>query len=150
MRGTVTIAFIKALATSLQKQYNTLDLFRTQKQYELSITSQVIWLEKMLNGIFDPINTGIYIEDVGPVTQVYVNNKAESPRPRYIYNKAENAYATYIRNKSESVYPYNFTVMVPYIIYQGLLTNNYSGLKAMKANLNKYKMFGTVYQIQSY
>ncbi|HNX90009.1 MAG TPA: hypothetical protein PKH58_13110 [Paludibacteraceae bacterium] len=150
LRGATLIAILKALLHPLQSLHFLLDAFRIQKQYELSITSQVIWLEKMLNTIFDPLNELIYIQDVGAVNQVYMSNKAESPHPRYLYNKAEAAYPTYIYNKSEDIYQFNFTVMVPLAIYNNLLLNNNSGLNQMKANLNKYKMFGTIYIIQSY
>ena len=91
LRGKTLIALLKALVLPLQNIHISLDAFRTKKQYELSVTSQVIWLEKMLNTIFDPLNELIYIEDIGAVEQVYVAHKYENHRPPYIYHKYEGA-----------------------------------------------------------
>ena len=141
MRGAALKSMLKSLVTPLQNVHNALDVFRIQKQYELSITSQVIWIEKMLNKIYDPIGEGITIEDVGYFDQVYLRNKAESPHPKYIYNKSEGEDAKILYNKNEAFYHYRFKVMVPDAIY------DVSILDSIKANLNKYKMFGTQYQI---
>jgi len=150
LRGNAITALIKALVLPLQNLHLSLDAFRTQKQYELNITSQVIWLEKMLNNIFDPINEQIYIEDVEADVQVYIAHKYESHRPPYIYHRSESAYPTFIYHRNEVLLQSNFTVMVPVLIYNGLLQNNSSGLNKMKASINKYKLFGTTYTIQSY
>jgi len=150
LRGNAIIALLKCLVLPLQNLHLSLDVFRTQKKYELSITSQVIWLEKMLNTIFDPINELIYIEDVEADVQVYIAHKFENRRPPYIYHRAECAYHTFIYHRSEMLLQSNFTVMVPVLIYNGLLQNNSSGLNQMKASINKYKLFGTTYTIQSY
>ena len=154
LRGKTLIALLRMLVVPLQKLYQLLDAFRSDKQFELSITSQVIWLEKMLNKYFDPLIAGIYIVDVGAVNQVYVANKSEIPHPRYLYNKSDIAYVnaqkTILYNKNEGVFAYNFTVMVPNALYQELLLNNQNGLNRMKAKLNQYKLFGTIYNIQPY
>ena len=150
LRGSFTKAFLNSLVVTLQNLHNNLEDYRILKEYELSINGQVIWLEKMLNDRYDPSSQQIYIEDVGLVEQVYLNNKSENPRPPYIYNKAHPGTPTYLRNRSEDVYQFNFTVWVPISIYTGLLDNNETELKAMKALINKYKMFGTIYIIQSF
>lgn len=141
---------LKSLLTPIQNAHNSLAAFRTQKQYELSVTSQVIWLENMLNRYYDPLGNGIYIEDVGSVNQVYVANKTESPRPRYVYNKSEAAYKTYLYNKVENVWQFNFIVKVSALVYSNLQANNNTGLNSMRANLNKYKIFGSLYTIQQF
>ncbi len=150
LRGKAIIALLKALVLPLQNLHLSLDAFRSQKQYELSITGQVIWLEKMLNSIFDPINEHIYIEDVEADVRVYIAHKNENRRPPYIYHRAESSYQTFIYHRNEILLQSSFTVMVPVLIYNDLLQNNSSGLNKMKANINKYKMFGTTYTIQSY
>ena len=148
LRGKTIIAMLQSMLTPLQNLHVTLARFRTLKAYELSITPQIIWLEKMLNDKFDVIGAGIYITDVEEIPQVWMSNKSENPHPDHIFNKSEATDIIYVFNRIENTYGFNFTVMVPVIIYQQLLAN--SGLDSMKAHINKYKLFGTRYIIKSY
>jgi hypothetical protein len=151
LRGPGLQAWLKALVTPLQALHNMLSAYRTRKHYEMAITSQVIYLEKMLNDIYDPTNEAIYIDDIGKVDKVYLFNKIEGKQPPYIYNKSESGYVpTYLHNKTEITYIFNFVVMVPAAIYSDLLLNNSQGLASMKANINHYKLFGVTYTIQPY
>ncbi|MFZ4707896.1 MAG: hypothetical protein ACOYMF_17985 [Bacteroidales bacterium] len=152
MRGTTLRALLKALVTSVQNLHDSLDAFRTRKQYELAINGQVIWLEKMLNGIFDPVDEGIYIEDLGNTRDVFLFNANEENDAVYVFNNDESIdpeQETVIYNDDEIYSWFKFKVKVPSGIYADLLLNNSSGLKMMESNLNKYKVFGTNYEIVS-
>ncbi len=151
LKGPTIVAFLRAAVLPLQNLHFSLDAFRTQKHYELSITSQVIWLEKMLNKLYDPINEDIYIVDVGASNQVNIYFDSEVKRPPILFFASETATEeTVIYFNSESVNEFNFTVMVPAALYSTLVVNNNSLLSNMKININKYKIFGTVYIIKSY
>jgi len=143
-------ALLSTILTTIQSLFTQLRDYRNLKNYELSITSQVVWLEKMLNDTYDPVNARIYIEEFLDDNCIYLFNKSENEHPPYIYNKSENQEKSFISNKSEtSIYPY-FNVRVPSYIYSQLILNNNSRLNEMKAKINKYKVFGTSYIIQAY
>lgn len=144
-------AFLKALLSSLlisiQNTYNNLRDYRDLKNYELAITPQVIWLEKMLNDKYDAVWARIYIEEYMLDERMYIFNKSEIEHPPYIYNKSENQPKNYISNSGESNIDIFFKVRVPQTIFNLLLANNSSLLNEMKANINKYKVYGTYYSI---
>lgn len=141
--------FLKAFNKHLQTLYNELNAYRARKSYEMSINGQVMWIERMLNDYYDNLLRRIYIIDVNNDTTTYLYNKAENITPPYIYNKVENAPKTYIQ-LSVDASNYAFRVQVPYALYVQLIANNEALLNQMKANINKYKVFGVNYVIQSY
>lgn len=62
--------------------------FRAKYQvlvYKIAFTFQVIYIEKVLNNKFDPVNTGIYIQDAGITVRHYLYRKSESKPPIYKY-----------------------------------------------------------------
>lgn len=150
LRGNTIKAWLSCLVTAIQQYYTYLKNYRSTKQYHLSITSQVMYLEHGLNDTFDPVMRAIYIDEYYESTRITVFNKSENLHPPYIYNKSENATKTYLRNKNETNYNYYFVVWVPWLVYIGLFLNNSDKLNKMKALLNKYKCFGTFYLIKPY
>lgn len=150
LRGSAIKGFIGSLVCVIQGLFNQLRDYRTQKSYELHITSQVMYLEHILNTTFDPGLRRIYIDEYYESVQTTVFNKSETEHPPYIFNKSEQAGKIYLYNKSETSYNYYFIVWVPLILYFGLLLNNYSKLNRMKALLNKHKAYGTFYIIKPF
>lgn len=148
-RATIITAFLKSLCTTIQLLFTRLKNFRETKAFELSVTSQVMWLEEMLNQRFDPGMRRIFIDEEYQDVRVIAYNKSEGLHPPYIYNKQENV-KVYLRNKSETGYNYYFVVWVPELLYNLLLVSNESKLNLMKALLNKYKCYGTRYLIKPY
>lgn len=151
MRGATLRALLKSFVTTMQNLHNSLDAFRTRKRYELSITAQVIWLEKMLNVIFDPVDGGIVIEDLGNSKDLFLFNENEGNEAVYVFNMDETIdpeQETVFYNDDEIYSWFKFKVIVPSAIYAELLLNNNSGLKMMESKLNIYKVFGTNYTIE--
>lgn len=137
-------AWMYALAYPLEYLYDLLIAFVSKTNLEASITGQVIYLEHILNHVFDAVNERIYISDgdgLGEtyhyfeseeVEGVYLYNEAESdPSPTYYYNQAEN-------NASDT----DFIVNVPSVlVYDSVLMNYY---------INRYRLAGKRYEIQTF
>src|SRR4051812_23650373 len=69
--------------------YNNLLRFRKLKLYQLSITPQVCYLEKLLNDQYDYFSRGIYIVDAEDKDPIYIFQEIED-KPVYIFTEAEN------------------------------------------------------------
>lgn len=60
--------------------------------YQMSFNGQTIYLEHVLNDRFDPVNRGIYIENVDSIVGLYIYNKPEPKPKNYIYRKWNSTY----------------------------------------------------------
>lgn len=63
IRGEKVVAYLTALVLPIQSINNAFSQWANSKRYTLQFTGQVIYLEHILNDIFDPVNRLIYIED---------------------------------------------------------------------------------------
>ncbi len=116
-------------------------LEQRQKTLEyLAYNSQVIYLERLLNQVFNNGNTGIYISDAVQFDYWFLYNNAEQ-HPQYLYNTSENQ-PVFLYNEQEFDTNYDFIVWVPTAV-----TFN---INRMRALINRYKLAGKRYDIQTY
>lgn len=71
-------AWLKGLVSPINKTHGDLLTFRKQKLYELGITPQVCYLQKLLNDRFDYVGRGIYISDGTKSTDVWLALDSEN------------------------------------------------------------------------
>jgi len=147
LRGERFVAWIGSLLQPVQSLNATFADEAEAIRYALKLNGQVIYLEHLLNDVFDPSLRRIYIDD--PIdTQVitaYVFNKAEAQSPLYIYNKVEavNGLAV-IYNKGElNNSTDDFIVHVP----AADLTA--TAQVQMRFYINKYRIAGKRYSFQT-
>lgn len=66
---------------------NEFEKIRQEFIDKIAYTAQVIYLEKILNDRFDPVNRGIYISNASRFSNYYLYRKAELKPPYYLYRK---------------------------------------------------------------
>lgn len=88
LRFPEVVAYLMILAAPFIGLYNNFLLFRDQVIYKLTITPQVVYLEKMLNDRYDTTLRRIYIMDGQEYAQLFIYRKAEL-KPLFLYRKSE-------------------------------------------------------------
>jgi hypothetical protein len=145
LRSPEVIAWVTLLCMPFAYLYTVLISFRQAKLYQLSITPQVCYLEKMLNDRYDFLLRRIYIIDGALFDPTYEFLKVEN-KPNFIYTKAEISAgqpASYDYLKGEiGAFTFDFIVKVP-----TSLTFNQDEMKGL---INTYKLASKIYTIQTF
>lgn len=151
------IALLSAYIKPVRTLYTEFLAFVDMCRYDLSITGQIIYLEKLLNDKFNNglpaytsgIPTGIYITDPGDfIFPKYVWNKIEDRKGLILYNKSEHVQGPYLYNIAEMDGQYHYIIHVPYTV--GNVTTNALLVAQMKTRLNRYRVAGRNYKIVNY
>lgn len=145
LRGEKLQAIVKALIKPLQTLNDEFVIYINDTFYLISFTGQVIYLEKVLNDLYDSSLRRIYIQN-GTLLGLppYIYNVVEN-RERYIYRKNEtNPNQLYLRNIQEYTSSNDFIVFVPSGINTPQLETQ------IKAIVNRYKLAGKRYSIQTF
>lgn len=141
IRTTEVIAWISRLCDPFVYIYNLVISFRQAKLYELSITPQVCFLEKMLNDRYDNTLRRIYIKDGQRFDAVYDYLAAEA-HTDYLYLQSE-GHADYDFLQGEiGAFSFDFVVFVPSSIIFDI--NEMNGL------VNNYKLASKFFTIQTF
>lgn len=139
----ITKAWLYSLIQPIIELYAIFSSYRIQALYTLSFTGQVIYLEKLLNDTFNNGGTEIFIEDGILKIAQFLFNTAEDADPFYVFNTAEtNEENLYLYNTAEYTGNLDFIVKVPTAL---VFDEN-----QMKSLINKYKLAGKNYIIQTY
>jgi len=110
------VAWVLWLALPIVVIYNLLIVFRNFVLYNLTITPQVVYLQKMLNDKYDDDERRIYIEDGisylplflytrGEENPVFIYRRSEA-NPKYVFTRGEvgqstNDFVVYVPNEVE-------------------------------------------------
>ena len=139
LRKTKFLAWVAILITAVQFIYQNLLRFRTQKLYELAITPQVCYLQKLLNDRYDYVQRRIVITDAIDQSPIYFFVRSEI-KQKYFYARSENK-PTYFFTRGESgTLKNDFIVRVPAgIVFQ---------LAEMTSLIQTYKMASKKFAIQ--
>lgn len=140
-RKTGLVVLMKTLLYPLFQAHDRFIRYREAKNYELLITTQVAWLERLLNDKYDSTQRLIYINDAEWHLPVFLYQEAES-QPVYIYTTAENQPKWLYMEAEAGMVKDDFVVNVP----QYVVMNE----SEMRSYLDQYKLFGTKYKIQRY
>lgn len=106
------LSWLNIIVSPVITIYNDLIRFRFQKLYELGITPQVVYLQKLLNDRFDFVARRITIVDSIEHDVLYIYTDAEL-KPVYIKTDGEAA-PTFIYTDAEiGIVPNDFVVKVP-------------------------------------
>ena len=139
----ITKSWLYSLIQPIIELYAIFSSYRIQALYTLSFTGQVIYLEKLLNDTFNNGGTEIFIEDGILKIAPFLFNTAEDADPFYVFNTAEtNEENLYLYNTAEYTGNLDFIVKVPTAL---VFDEN-----QMKSLINKYKLAGKNYTIQTY
>lgn len=150
------ISYLRALITPIQWLLDIGEIFAEEIFVRVSHNSQIIYLEHLLNLIFNNDTPGILIIDTANIEYTYLANKHEGYDPSYLFNTLEGDPPTpggydpvFVGNNAEYANQFDFIVKVPALVYVELLLNNEQGLNYMKSQINFYKLAGKRYKIES-
>lgn len=142
MRRSVFLTWMTRMIGPFVVIYQALLLYRSAKIYQLLITPQVCYLERLLNDRYDHTQRRIYITDGEDKPPTYIYQNAEL-KPLYVYNNSEGQPARYIYTSGESGdHKDDFIIWVPVAI---------SFENAEMVSLVKgFKLAGTKFKIQRF
>jgi hypothetical protein len=140
LRKEVLVAFLRAMTSPVEADYNLFLAHRKNNLYRLRMNGQVCYLRKVLNDAFPDAHGAIRIED-GTTVGHWL----------YAYDGDNNPYINYLPITDEGTVFYDkstilegvsgFTVVAPHAIYS---VNNDARLRSL---LNIYKLLGKSYTI---
>lgn len=132
-------AFLRVMIVELKAVYNAMLSQKDNFIYYLTITPQVVYLEKMLNDRYDFFERRIYLLDGRNFDALYIYKKIEE-QPVLFYRKSEGSTPIYLYLKSEvGNDASDFVVCVPSVV----VFNE----AEMKSLINTFKLAGTIYSI---
>lgn len=124
LRRMIVAAFLFALAAPLTVLRDRFNLFRSEKETQMSYNAQVCHLRKMLNDKFDAGSRRVYIEQRQNISHLFIHRREEE-RPVML--------GRVMLNRRDAIeYDSTFIVHVPQSLQP--LEN------AMRAALNYYKL----------
>lgn len=141
LRKPILTALMMVFASPFINIYNLLMSFRTNVIYKLTITPQVVYLEKMLNDRYDTSERRITITDGKTYNSIFLFKKTES-KPVFLFLKSEVGFLkTFLFQKNETgQFTWDFIVNVPVAV--SFNTNELIAL------VNTYKLASKTYKIK--
>lgn len=139
LRKVLHISWLQAITYPVNILYQQFRRNRDANLYRLSITPQVVYMEKLLNDRYDLADRGIRIVDAvsNEVTLIY---QEEESKPKFLYTETE-AQPIYLFTEAEiGNEPVDFYVLVP-----APITFNENEMSAL---IDTYKLAGMAYKIQ--
>jgi hypothetical protein len=133
--------YLFAATKGLETVHGFFKTFRIKSIKDLQFTGQLVYLEHILNDDFDNGVRGIYIINVNVNQFNFVYRKIEN-KPVYLSRKSEGATPFYLSRRAEYGFIVDFIVNVPIAV---VFDSN-----QMKALINKYKLAGKRYKIETY
>lgn len=135
------LAFATALVRPLESVRQSLLRFKAAKEYHLTITPQVCYLERLLNTRYDRRDRRIFIADGIDRPPLYIYARAEN-KSVFIYTRGEDQpVAVYTRGESTYLLD-DFIIWVP-----DSLDFDESEMTSL---VKVYKLAGTKFKIQRY
>jgi hypothetical protein len=137
------IALLMVLVYPVVYIYNQLIAFRDFVKYKLSITPQVVYLEKMLNDRYDDTLRRIYILDGSSYDPIFIYTEAEL-QPQFLYTESETAKpkTDLFTDGEVGQFTFDFVVYVPADI-------EFIEIE-MKTRIDEYKLASKFFKIQTF
>ena len=133
------LAWLGIMVAPVQFLYQDLLRFRTQKLYELAITPQVCYLQKMLNDRYDYVQRRIVIVDAMEQDPVYIFRTSEN-KPQFFYRRSENQPVYFFTRGESGALRNDFVIQVPAaIVFPSA---------EMRSLVQTYKLAGKKFAIQ--
>lgn len=135
------VAYLNLLVSPIVYVYTLLLSLREQLIYRLTITPQVVYLEKLLNDRWDNAERRIYIIDGPQYDLLYLYTKAEL-QPVHFYRASEDQKVFIFTKGEASQITFDFVIYVP---------NDVTFDTAeMTALVKDYRLAGKLFTIQTF
>ncbi len=140
LRKAKLLLLAKSCIYPLISLHNNFLKYRKAKIYQLTITSQVCYLEQMLNDKYDFTLRRIEIKDGEWFQPWYISQEAEN-KPKYLFRASENQPQYVYTGGEAGEFKDDFVVVV-------LASISFS-IPEMRSAIDSYRLFGTRYTIQT-
>ena len=132
--------FLSILKGGISFTNNQFIKFRNDQLYKVNISGQVIYLEKYLNDLYDPLYRRIYIEDAALVLPPFIYAVTDGEPSTFVYANSDTTSAPfYLYSLNEYYANPEFIVYIPLV--RIIYTNQ------IKSIINKYKLAAAKYKI---
>lgn len=140
-RTQFNLSWFETLLSGLNYSMDRFGDYKADALRRLSYNGQTLYLEKMLNDIYDPSLRRIVIKHEES-NDVYWYNEDEGQAPNYLHNEGETgATQQYLYNEGE-----NFGALAPGIDFRILAPASLSTKEIqMRADVKKYSLAGKVF-----
>lgn len=127
------LAFFNCVGDVLNSLMFNYKSWLRDRHYEISITPQVCYIEKMLNDEFDRTQRRIYISEPARLQTNYFYRETDGKNWYFGSGK-------FFADDTRFKYPYDFIINMPI----GLMINK----ERLTALVNKYKLLGKTYRLK--
>lgn len=114
LRNAKMVSWLTALINPVQYIYNAFMTQRYDNLYILNHSSQVVYMQAVLNDMFDSTLRRIVVKDPTYKDPMYLYLDSEN-KPVYLYTDAESQ-PQYLYTDAETVAGYDFIVQVPAVV----------------------------------
>ena len=125
-------SILTALGMVLNNTLNGIEVVFGKWHYDLAVTPQVCYLEKMLNDEYDRIQRRVYIEEMGSTNGYFFFRATDPAYVKFYFGKA-----WFIEDTRYGV-DTGFTVVLP---------TDIQATDRMRAQIDRYKLISTNYTI---
>ena len=146
-RPTLT-ALLEAFLTPLINLYIRFLEFKADTDYKQSITSQVVYMEKMLNDAYDPIARRIFIQNAQRIQPVWFY-EPEDELPVFFYEEGERPVYFY-EPEDFAIYSPDFTVHIPEAIRPPTQGEEDTFITALRGKVDYFKIYSKNYNTVFY
>jgi len=144
LRNASIMAFVRLIVAPFIIIYQVFKLFRDATIYDLTITPQVCYVEKILNDRYDPILRGIYTDDAIEHNGLYLFLDPED-KPVILYtDPEEHPVPMFTDGEIDGAVLYDFIVFVPLLV-----TASHSIIE-ISSLINRKRLPGMRFAIQIY
>lgn len=146
LRKPAVFAFVKAALKPLEQTHSSFLSFRDDSLYKVRHTSQKVYIEAVLNDIFDPMQRRIRIANTEFKQAVYFY-EPEERREVFFYEPDENKPVYFYDSSDLAGAGVDFTVLVPPDLQPGTTEAENAMLTRMRGLVDYYKLYSKNYNI---
>lgn len=137
------LAYLRSAAKPLKDINDSLIITRDKINFDLSFTGQKIYLQEILNQLFDTASRRIFIENQTDfLLDNFIHFDVEQKPPFFLHFEAEGKPPTFFSFETEYGLDFDFVVFVP-----STLTFDENEMRAL---VNKYRAAGRTFDIQTF
>ena len=132
-KAKLLLTVLNSAGTVLNSLFADFKSWLKDKHYEINITPQVCYIEKMLNDEFDTTSRRIYISEAARLQTNFLYRETDGKNWYFGAGK-------FFVDDTRFKYPYDFVINIPI----GLIINK----ERLTALVNKYKLLGKTYRLK--
>ncbi len=147
LRTLVRVQWLYVLITPLIGLYEVFKRFREDKLYQMNHNSQVVYLEKVLNDKFDPVEREIVVQNTDLLEPVWHYDPVEQ-RPVYYYDEQQDAPVIFHDPEIFDQLNADFEVIIPQRLQPADAAEREKFETAVRVLVDYYKLYSKKYLLK--